>query len=270
MSDPFQDSRAKLDRGKAQLDALYAQILEALHADEVIADVEFDAERPEPPVLPDGTLLRIATFKVIHAPVIPRNSGLLVGEVLHNFRSALDHTAWSLVKHTGHRNLTRPQAREVAFPMAKKRANLNSLWNSKLRGVPQTPYFGIVDDFQPYRRTAAGRAMRSLRNLSDTDKHRLLVPALAFPYKVDLKIEVKPPWALLGHKELLALHRPVKVGTKLASILLVRLPPGQTSVDAHGNFQVYPELPGRLGLEATMNAIRDACSDCIERIAAAL
>lgn len=268
--DPFADSRTRLARGVEQLDALYAEIVKALDADPVIADIKFETKRPTPATLPDGTLLHVATVLVIHAPTFPRETGLLVGEVLHNFRSSLDYLAWALVKHTGKRQLTARQAREIQFPMASKRASFQSQWSSRLRGVPIVPYQAIIDDFQPYRRTAAGRAMRTLRNLSDADKHRLLIPAVAFPYKVDLKIEVKPPWTLVGHKEMLALHRPVKAGTKLASLLLVRLGPGQQSVEVHGNFFVYPELPQRLGAEATLNSIRNSCSDCIERVTAAL
>ena len=99
MADPFASARGKLKRGKELLDALYAEVMEALERDPVIIDGETDSDRPTPPILPDGTLLKGFTIKVIHAPRIPRESGYLVGEIVHNFRSAFDHLAWALVKN---------------------------------------------------------------------------------------------------------------------------------------------------------------------------
>ena len=97
--------------------------------------------------------------------------GVLVGDVLHNLRSALDHLAWQLGGDPP------PNKRTSAFPIHWDRGDYRREGAKKVAGVPCHPQ-AIIEDLQPYQRgdekRAKGHALWWLKVLSEWDKHRLL------------------------------------------------------------------------------------------------
>jgi hypothetical protein len=107
----------------------------------------------------------------------PRQSSFVAGEAIHSLRSALDYIAWQLaIAHKG-REPTEKEAREISFPIS----------NSPERfGTP--PVFGHIDKeaaeeirlHQPWMPPLSDPAhvpalLATLRDLSNMDKHRLLI-----------------------------------------------------------------------------------------------
>jgi hypothetical protein len=122
--------------------------------------------------------------KILRPPPDPVRWGVVLGDVLHNFRSALDHLVWQLVLLSGKKG-----SPENQFPICDRGA---TYWSIKKDGTPSTrdrclknvaeEYRAIIDFYQPYRTRHLARnrieAFAGLRDLSNYDKHRLVHLAL--------------------------------------------------------------------------------------------
>ena len=97
--------------------------------------------------------------------------GVIFGDAIHNFRSALDHLVWQLVLLNGETPTTANQ-----FPICDTEADYRNKRKSQLRGV-SGPHTAHIDQMQPCRtRIPPGQvsAFAALRDLSNHDKHRLI------------------------------------------------------------------------------------------------
>ena len=104
---------------------------------------------------------------------------VLLGDAIHNLRSALDHLIWQLVLlDTG-----KEGSNENQFPIV---STGDRYWSTTKNGGPSTrdtrlrgvseEHRAIIDACQPYRilRPKEVEALAALRDLSNHDKHRLL------------------------------------------------------------------------------------------------
>ncbi len=184
----------------------------------------------------------IAVVRVASVPIVRDDCGLSLGDTLQNFRAALDHLAWDLVKAGTAPNPKRPQ--DIYFPMATSFANWKRDLDRKLPGVPDEQR-AIIRRYQPYRRGPGPRAVRLLRNLSDHDKHRVVVPVTrnTFP---SVALLVEPNWVISALDRLITRPTRLEVETPLVRIELVRPQgfAGNCQVKVNGEFPVYPALPG--------------------------
>lgn len=107
--------------------------------------------------------------------------GLMIGDVVHNLRSALDHLAWQIA----HENGKSPgNPRQVQFPIADTATAFRS--SSALQQIDPA-YWPRVEAFQPYTPiTGPDRwsgppihPLALLRDLSNEDKHRVVTPIIA-------------------------------------------------------------------------------------------
>jgi hypothetical protein len=150
-------ARTKLDRAQQQLLALG-------HA--LIAFVEREpyqlVERVEPH--PDGELADYVYVVSSLRPTRPEYS-VHIGEILHNFRSALDYLVYAAA--TRHSWTTQ-------FPIFHHAADWPRKSRLMLRAVPQR-FVRIVEEVQPYHlENPHEHLLAKLNYLSNTDKHRLL------------------------------------------------------------------------------------------------
>lgn len=104
---------------------------------------------------------------------LPEDIALIVGDVVHNMRSVLDHVAFHAVTESRSR-LTQEDKRQVTFVIADS-AELFS-HQQKRRGSAMGEVLTRIEAFQPYRgpRTYQNAHLAYLRDLSNTDKHRRL------------------------------------------------------------------------------------------------
>jgi len=150
-------ARTKLDRAQQQLLALG-------HA--LMAFVEREpyqlVERIEPH--PDSELADYVYAVGSLRPTRPEYSAH-IGEILHNFRSALDYLVYAAA--TRHSWTTQ-------FPIFHHASDWTRKSGPMLRAVPQR-YVRIAEEVQPYHlRNPHAHLLAKLNYLSNTDKHRLL------------------------------------------------------------------------------------------------
>lgn len=134
--------------------------------------------------------MKVAKPMVYELSIDPRLKdvwGLVIGDVIHNLRHALDHVAWALA--TEHErvsgvHMTPEDAASVYFPLRADRlakdvyvGGLN--WND-VRLFPPSAY-NTIEKFQPYNRDKWPelRFLYVLHKLCNLDKHRVVTPVFS-------------------------------------------------------------------------------------------
>ena len=112
-------------------------------------------------------------------PDPPLRFSVIVGEIIHQLRSSLDHVIWQLVLANG-----KVPTRYHQFPIcdsvekfkkARKRGNI--------KGISSTAA-ALIEECQPYwqlkrEKRIESSKLRILREMNDTDKHKLLMIVIA-------------------------------------------------------------------------------------------
>ena len=274
----LKSARSKLERGSARLEELWRALSDAFDDDEhdFITDLR-DYPYPKRPV-DDPRDWRAFTVYAVAVPELPDTITHLLSETVQHFRNALDHVAWSFVKARYQSRLTAGQQRRIEFPMRPNRKDFWKSVGSSLRGTSPDDQ-RLFEQYQPYLRTDAGRAIRQLQILSNTDKHRTIVPVLSLPQTFEYTFH----WQRLGGDpidQVLALSplkegRPIRVGADLATFVLVGGTPGQRQVAVEGNARLVPFLPRTvvppdrgeksLLLEPALKKIEAVCTEFVEK-----
>jgi hypothetical protein len=97
----------------------------------------------------------------------PERLDVIVGDAVHNLRSALDHVIWQLAiigRGPGERN---------QFPVFDTPQQFKSRRNTYLKGV-LTKHRTMLETYQPYKRWYGANALQLIVVLNDIDKHRLV------------------------------------------------------------------------------------------------
>lgn len=190
---PLDGPRLKLSHADEQIESLRAELREAMESDEhrLRLDLKNDFYDDSPAI----------TLFVTDLPVFHPHTSITIGEIVHNLRSALDHLCWSLIPKSKMKLLKEEARRSVAFPFSRCAHGKWGYWQGKKRGSIGQAHYSLpgvsqpdrtfIERYQPYHRSTTGRAMRTLNVLSNTDKHRVIVPALFYPlgFNSNLKYE---------------------------------------------------------------------------------
>jgi hypothetical protein len=151
----------------------------------------------------------------------PPNISLMTGDLVQNYRSALDHAAWFLVHQgaTGGR-LKESALQRISFPIYDCREDFNNSLATKLPGVVDPHVLEVITKVQPYNATQADKplhALRLIRDLSNYDKHRALHPVGLRLQSVGCKVVRKHDLAVI---DINPITPPgiLEVGDKLARI----------------------------------------------------
>jgi hypothetical protein len=109
----------------------------------------------------------------------------MVGDILHNLRSGLDHLAWKLVEVSGGTPDNRTE-----FPIFKDKAAWESASRKKKVKGMHRAIVAEIDSMQPYHlEDGAHRTLLwILQNLNNRDKHRLITPVVLSPSTGDYRI----------------------------------------------------------------------------------
>lgn len=151
----------KFNRAKEQLD----ELIEAM-------DAFFNAEpKPHTSVgeFDTDAWEWIERFQVIENP--PLRFGVILGDCVHNLRSALDHTMWQVTLLDG--NI--PDG-NTQFPIASKsESQFERMANRRIPGL-SAKHRALVKQAQPYNagNKAHTHPLHVLATLSNTDKHQVL------------------------------------------------------------------------------------------------
>lgn len=98
----------------------------------------------------------------------PADWALVVGDIAHNARTALDHAAWQLVLAAGG-----TPDRRTTFPLLPERPD-----RPLLPGLSENLHRAVEAE-QPYMRGGEVNPARLIHELDRIDKHRILLPAVA-------------------------------------------------------------------------------------------
>ncbi len=160
------DAWAKLERAEGHVDSL--RIAVGRFADGQEHPIEtrrhFDPER--------------SVMSYTAWPGLPDDAGLIVGNAVSDFRSALNYAAWQLaIDHLG-REPDETQAPSIQFPMIDK-AKGHSWPSHPHRKFMSDTAADVVKKFQPFQLEAGlpdtlSSPLTVLRELSNHDKHRAI------------------------------------------------------------------------------------------------
>ena len=123
--------------------------------------------------------LGYAPLRVIDRVPLPDEYPLIVGDAIHNLRSALDHAAWQMVPDSFKATTDENRLRYIAFPIS--RAVTDKDWAGMVtNALPSTTdeQRAIVKRHQAFNSPLAPgqwHPLAGLRDLDDMDKHRLTV-----------------------------------------------------------------------------------------------
>lgn len=202
-----------------------------------------------------------AIVRIKSLPTVRNDCGLALGDVLQNFRASLDHVAWGLVS-VGHE--PRPaKPRRVYFPMAESWGSFQGQIDDWLPGVPDE-FRTLIRRYQPYRRGDGPKAIRWLRNLSDRDKHQVLIPASVNSNFVNL--QVTSNWTFASSEYLVRRPRALKVGTPLLRAEFIRSGDDECDVKVDGGMAIYPSLGRGVPLRNALALIRETVLEIISEI----
>ena len=170
---PLDWPRAKVKRAKSQVIALQAS-LERFFKENTYSIILADFNRKA----------GYQYVRIKDAPTLPDEWGVVIGEIVHNLRSALDLLAWQLAL----KDTPEPYGR-TAFPIYlightdRRDRNGNIIpqfWHTghglRLLKSIHRRYRTRIEAFQPYKRGNRGRQspIFLLQELNNTDKHRLI------------------------------------------------------------------------------------------------
>ncbi|HEX3377308.1 MAG TPA: hypothetical protein VHS29_10640 [Candidatus Acidoferrales bacterium] len=164
MAHPIDDVWLKVDRAKNHLNDLHARISQMLapEKDAAPAGHEYHPDRQQLIVtLPKATPID---------PTIP----LIVGDCVHNARSALDHLVFQLAI------LNRApikSASKTSFPVYLKPGEFKNAVRGKIKPFISGPALAEIEKLQPYATGNDGESdvIWMLSQLDIIDKHRLLI-----------------------------------------------------------------------------------------------
>lgn len=219
MSHPLDPIRLRLSRAEEHLNTLSARSVSLSEGDAYTFAGELD---------PTSHLLSV---KLKEAADVPLELGLILGDFVHNTRSALDHLVYQLVLLAGGAPHERHQ-----FPILDSEADWQSKITKNPRGMLEfvnPSLVAVIESLQPYMPGSGLPSLTVLRNFSNTDKHRLVHVGLVslttspkisvdivLPGKVT-EVELRPPGDRIGpDMELAKVHVDVLFPTAGGSIRL--------------------------------------------------
>ena len=217
MPHPLDGCLAKVERGLEHLDALGTEF--QAFADGRAFGLVGDFDAPN----------RRVIFTVRGPHDHPPRFGVLIGDYVHNLRSALDHLVWQLVIANGETPRSGP--RGSGFPIfdnhLTRREFRDKAGRGKLRGVHRDA-IDLIEGYQPYQRGGAPARFSLMHRLDVADKHQLVHTTNTY-FRLgagDVELDLgdhDPPLEVMG-QEFLA-EGPIKEGTDVGIVELRDPPP---------------------------------------------
>ena len=117
-------------------------------------------------------------LKTLDVPSPPDDLGILIGDCLHNARSALDHLAWQLVNFpTSQGPDPEPAEDRIEFPIFLCERKYRDVWRNKIGGIDPKG-LTVLENLQPWaipdEEKRPTHPLWLLYELSNWDKHRVL------------------------------------------------------------------------------------------------
>jgi hypothetical protein len=260
---PLDGARLKINRAQEHLHAVDAQVVEFLTRDP-------KPYRLIPKVDTEGAKKISRVFlEVDEQP--PVSIGVVVGDCIHNARSALEYVTFELTEalslSANARRRIKPQ-----FPLVRENAH-----TYRRKGLPYVAHLpgwqrAVIRKLQPYQRgdTANDHPLALLNSISNRDKHRLLQVTVAQVNTASAKIwgaDVRALYDLWHHVG------PVDIGQTelLRAVYELDDPTAEhPDVNMQGNMDIDVGLPNGHPVRPVLAAIIDAVESIVDWFAPAL
>jgi len=230
----FSGCWAKIERAWEHRNALNAEILPHLLAERysIPLSAEFDHQSGyyifRVAALPEDELLRF---------------GVVAGDCVHSLRCVLDHLVWQLTRvKSGGPELTGSGARRARFPISVQTPSGNIVPEEFAKGdalkdvLPS--HRAKIEGLQPYHAPdPAEDFLAILRDLSDTDKHRVVNEVLVFTRNFTLTGGAFDSIPATGVKAFGKQHY-LKVGTEVAHAAFPRDPDNEVEVAGYAALEI--------------------------------
>lgn len=152
----LQGPRLKLQRAKHHIEDFVAQAEALYNTDGRWFSIEHDAYRRQ----------RTLIAKINTA--VPDHFPLIIGDAIHNLRSALDHLTWDILRPFN------PAPDKVQFPFCRKAESFESVLKNRQVKVAGEEIAQKFRDLKPY--PDGNDLLYGLHLLDIADKHELIVP----------------------------------------------------------------------------------------------
>lgn len=120
---------------------------------------------------------------------VANHAAIIIGDLIHNLRSALDHTYWACTEKFAKSD---GEKRNIQFPIASSE---KSLKESVMPGLPSRvseSFARALESIKPYREEG-NRALCLIHDLDVMDKHKLLIPTGNFTKITSAAIQCQVP-----------------------------------------------------------------------------
>jgi hypothetical protein len=172
----------------------------------------------------------------------------LLGNIVHNYRSCLDHIAWAIYKRGRTPNRGEEAEAKIYFPVTRSASHFKNVLPTKLPGARRADV-AKVRLAQPYirgRRNLERHVIWTIDELSKKDKHRSIQPVLPVPESTAFGIH--PPVDCIPRR-LGAIPKGVlEPGAELARIYVKKTGPNPY-LHVEPEFSIDPSIKPRLTLE---------------------
>jgi hypothetical protein len=229
--------RAKIQRAKEHRDALENDINAVLNGKrhQIQLRAKLDSDTGEHVfrvgVMPDDWRLRVA---------------VVLGDIVHCLRSALDQLAWQLVVNHSGRPKTVKGKLDIEFPIKYRRKALSSQYTF---GRVARSDRAILDVAQPYKGTGNPKlhGMALIHQLSNRDKHRVLSPILLSTMNFTLTgTELEGSGFNIFSVDFTGVGKNLKIGAEVCRLVLPQ--PAKDEVEVAGYSTPNVRLPQRSDL----------------------
>jgi len=169
----FTGAWAKFERAEEHLGVLEARIRAYLESEPIVLDSKPNSNGSS------------EDFYFRFVEPIPESLGLILGDCVHNLRSALDHIAMSLAISNG----VKPYDSSVSFPICDSPENffgkdrIGSFGSHAPRGSGRAKVRKLsfdaqtfIEEMQPYHVRHEAWTLADIQDLDNRDKHRAILP----------------------------------------------------------------------------------------------
>ena len=200
----------------------------------------------------------------------PPRLSLLLGDIVHDFRCALDHVAWTMYQRGSKAGqLTDRQERGIGFPIVDDPAVVDAGIVERIPGIRPTD-LAKVRWCQPSRNAPRNRSMHcftALQEFSNADKHRAIQPLFILPTYGRIQV-VNAQHCEIPTLTRRGITKPFQVGTEIG-IVRARKKGPEPKADVQMTFTAKPAIHPRITVESWLAKTRAFTADFLCRLAPA-
>lgn len=249
------EARFKVERARKHLADLNAALGPRVDTERNRVVVDYDPD--------EGCFIASRRLDFVRAP--PPDVALILGDAIHNLRGALDFTTWQLaLVNKAPTEPTEKEAPQIQFPICDKPGGFAG---SKVLGHIRQTAAKELALHQPYAPPLGGAhdppLLALLRDLSNRDKHRLLLPR-GFSGGDPLRYDFDPPVESFRVEDGWATNPSVFPGNYAFRLERIFITPENRDTKIEVNPQ--PPILPKVGaiMEDVDMAKLEALADCVE------